>query len=285
MIIYINGRFFPLSEVRISPLDYGFMYGFSLFETLKSYDGRLFRLPEHLSRLREGAAYLEISKIPDDAGMERAIRETLRANNLKDARIRLTLSIGEGTLTPDTHSCQQPTLMVAAAHFTSPGDDIYGKGYRAIISGYRRDSLSPLSKIKTGNYLASLLARTEARQKGAEEALLLNERGSLSECSTANIFIVKNKRIITPDEKSGILSGITRQEVLKICLQSGDDVEEREVRPEELFQADEAFITNSLLEIMPLTEINGHTLGKGFCGDITKKLHSAYRDKVNQESI
>lgn len=285
MIVYINGRLLPLSEARISPLDYGFMYGFSLFETLRSYDGRLFRLPEHLSRLREGAAFLGISKIPDDAGMERAIRETLLANNLRDARIRLTLSIGEGTLSPDTLSCKQPTLMVAAAHFTSPNEDIYERGYRAIVSEHRRDSLSPLSKIKTGNYLASLLARTEARQKRAEEALLLNERGGLSECSASNIFIVKNGRIITPDEKSGILSGITRQEVLKICLQSGYDVEEREVRPEELFQTDEAFITNSLLEIMPLTEINGQPLGKGHRGDITKKLHSAYRDKVNQESI
>ncbi len=261
------------------------MYGFSLFETLKSYDGRLFRLPEHLSRIREGAAFLGISKIPDDAGMERAIRETLRANNLKDARVRLTFSIGEGTLSPDTLSCKQPTLMVAAAHFTSQGDDIYEKGYRAIVSEYRRDSLSPLSKVKTGNYLASLLVRTEARQKGAGEALLLNERGSLSECGTANIFLVKNRRIITPDEKSGILPGITRKEVLKICLQSKYDIDEREVRPEELFQADEAFITNSLLEIMPLTVINGQTIGKGFRGEITKKLHSAYRDIVNQESI
>lgn len=282
-IVHINGRLIPLSEARVSPLDYGFLYGFSLFETFRSYNGRLFRLPQHLLRLRNGAACLGISNIPQDAEIERAITETLRVNNLKDARVRLTLSIGEGSLVPDPTSCRQPTLVVAAAPFIQPGEDVYEKGYRAIVSIHRRDSLSMLSRIKSGNFLTSLLARTEARQKGFEEAILLNEHGSLSECSTSNIFLIKNKTLITPDEKSGILPGITRQEFLKIGLELGLQMEEREVRLEEMFTAGEAFITNSLLEIMPLTEIDGRVLSKGRLGNITKKLQAAYRNRVSLE--
>lgn len=215
-VVYINGNLLTISKARISPLDYGFLFGFSLFETLRSYDGRLFHLDKHLVRLRSGARSLGMPEPPEDEEIEKAIRLTLQANNLRDARLRLTFSIGEGSLSPELDSCRQPVFMVAAAPFTPPGEDTYKRGYKIILSEHRRFSQSILSSIKSGNYLPSLLARQEARRKGAQEALLLNERGSISECSASNIFLVKDGKLITPDVKGGILPGITREEVLKI---------------------------------------------------------------------
>lgn len=284
LLVYLNGHLLPASHARISPLDYGFMYGYSLFETLRSYEGRLFRLKEHLFRLRKGSQSLGFPTVPENEEIEKAIRQVLQGNNLKDARIRLTLSLGEGSLSPDPSSCKQPVLVVAASHFFPPGEDIFEKGYKAIVSEHRRDSTSMLSRIKSGNYLASMLAREEARQKGVDLAVLLNERGMLSECQMANIFLVKNSRLITPDANSGILPGITRSEVLGLGAKLGLILEEREVRLEELYQSEEAFITNSLLEIMPLTSVNGRQIGKGTCGEVTRKLHRAYQEMAQTES-
>lgn len=284
MIVYINGQLLPVSEARISPLDYGFMYGFSLFETLRSYDGKLFRLSEHLKRLRTGVAYLGFSSLPEGYDMEKAIRDTILANSVKDARIRLTFSIGEGSLSPDTSSCHKPNLIVTVSSFLPPDIRKFEQGYKLILSEYRRDSLSPLSKVKSGNYLASLLARREAKEKGADEALLFNERGFLSECSSANLFLIKRGSLITPHKNSGILPGITRQEVLNIGLSMGLKIEEREVIMEELFQAEESFITSSLLEIMPLYEIDGKVSHKLRFGNITGRIHQKYQDTVTRES-
>ncbi len=284
-LIYLNGHLLPATYARISPLDYGFLYGFSVFETLRSYNGCLFRLPEHLARLRKGADSLGIPAVPDDSEIEKAVRQVLQGNNLKEARVRLTLSAGEGSSSADPASCGEPSLVIAAAAFVPPDEAAYHKGYRVIVSQYRRDSRSPLSGIKSGNYLSSLLARAAAREQGAEDAVLLNERGSLSECSTGNMFLVRNEGLITPDEKSGILPGITRREVLRLAPQVGLKVEEREVTPEEIFQADEAFITSSLLEIMPLTRVNGSTLGKGLRGAVTNKLQVAYSAAVSGEAV
>jgi len=281
-IVYLNGVLLPRDRATISPFDHGFLYGYGLFETMRAYSGRIFRLQHHLRRLRDAAEIIDLALGTID--LEQACYDTLRANKLGDARIRLTVSIGEGESAPDTPQLPDPTIFVAATGYSPPSPERYEGGYEAIISAIRQDSRSPLSRLKSANYLNNMLARREARAAGADEALLLNERGCLCEGSTSNVFLVKEDRLITPDEESGCLPGITRQTVLEIASALGIPAEQREVRPDELLQAGEAFVTNSLLELMPLGVVEGKPVGKkavkGKDSGITRRLRRAYEELV-----
>ncbi len=259
-VVYLNGSLLPRSQARISPFDLGFLYGYGLFETMRAYSGRIFRLHRHMERLRESAALIGLPL--DTLDMEGACYETLKANMLDDARIRLTLSMGEGEATPDLPASPKPTVLVIATGYTPPPAWVYQQGFKAIVSSTRQNSRSPLSRLKTANYLNNLLARKEAKEKGADEALLLNERGLLCEASTSNIFLVYRESLITPGVESGCLPGITRRVVMEIAREMGIGVAERDVQLEELEAADEAFLTNSLIELMPLTGVNDRTVGQ-----------------------
>lgn len=280
-IVYLNGTLIPQSQARISPFDLGFLYGYALFETMRAYSGHIFRLSAHLQRLKRSAAQLGI---PLSASkLEKACYNTLKANKLSDARIRLTLSIGEGEAVPDPPKHPQPTLFIIATSYTPPSVETYRKGYRAILASTRQNSQSPLSRLKTANYLNHVLARKEAKEKGAHEAIMLNERGFLCESSTSNIFLASKGMLITPNLESGCLPGVTRQTVIELAPELGIKVMEREVRMEELFQADEVFLTNSLIELMPLTQVNGKPIGRGKRGKLTESLMSAYKDTVARD--
>jgi branched-chain amino acid aminotransferase len=280
-IVYLNGSLLPRSQARISPFDLGFLYGYGLFETMRAYSGRIFRLRKHLERLQDSAALLGL---PLDAlDLEKACYDALEANNLEDARIRLTVSMGEGEATPDFPANPRPTLLVIATRYTPPPTRVYRQGFKVIVSSIRQNSRSPLSRLKTANYLNNLLARKEARAKGADEALLLNERGLLCEASTSNIFLVCRGSLVTPCVESGCLPGITRQVVIEIAREMGLGIAERDARLEELRHADEAFLTNSLIELMPLTGVNDRPVGEGKTGKLTAKLMSAYREAVAKE--
>ncbi len=280
-IVYLNGSLIPRSQARISALDYGFLYGFGLFETMRAYGGRVFRLDRHLSRLTRSA---EMLGIPIEAPeLKGAVMDTLRANKLGDARIRITISIGEGGMVPDPSTCQKPTVLILASDYQPSPEQVYEKGFRAIVSSIRRNSQSPLSRLKSTNYLESMLARQEARAAGADEALCLNDKGLLAEASMSNIFLVADGTLKTPGQESGILPGITREAVLELASQSGIDTLEWDISMEELSQAREAFFTNSLIEIMPLTELDGKPIGSGKPGAITKRLMAAYKRLVRTE--
>jgi len=281
-IVYLNGALVPRSQAVISPFDLGFLYGYGLFETMRAYSGHIFRLGIHMERLRRSAALIGLPLDVFDLG--KACYDTLKANKLSNARIRLTVSIGEGEAVPDPPKHPKPTVLVIAASYTPPSAETYRKGYKAVVSPIRQNSQSPLSHLKTVNYLNQLLARREAKEKDADEAILLNESGLLCEGSSNNIFLVSKGNLTTPDEESGCLPGITRQTVIELASELGIRVTEREVRLEELFRADEAFLTSSLIELMPLTEVNSEPIGESKRGKVTERLMSAYKEAVVKET-
>jgi len=277
-IVYLNGCLMPLSQASISVLDYGFLYGFGLFETMRAYGGQVFRLDSHLNRLVRSAEVLGLSIGVTD--LKDAVMATLQANQLSDARIRITVSIGEGSMVPDPSTCQQPTVLILVGDYHPYPEQIYQKGFRAVVSSIRRNSQSPLSRLKSANYLENMLAKQEARAAGVDDALCLNEKGLLAEASMSNIFLVNDGILRTPTEDSGILSGITREVVLELASQLGISTFEQDIRLDELSQTQEAFLTNSLIEIMPLTEIDGKPVGSGRPGPVTQRLMADYRKLV-----
>lgn len=280
-LVYLNGLLVPRGEARISVLDYGFLYGYGLFETMRAYHGRVFGLKQHLERL---ACSAEILKIRVETPLlEQAVKDIIRANNLTEARVRLAVSLGEGAMVPDPKSCEKPTVLVMAGAYHSYGEEVYQKGFRAIISSIRRNSQSPIAKLKTANYLESLLARQEAKDAGVDEAICLNDKGLVSEASMSNIFIVAGGVLKTPDPDSGILPGLTRNTVLELAASSGIKAKEQSFTANELLQADEAFVTNSLMEIMPLVQVDGKPVGSGKPGPATLRLMKAYRELVKRE--
>ena len=275
-VIYVNGVLVPLSRARISPFDHGFLYGYGLFETMRAYDGHVFLLEQHLARLYQSAETLRFGELPGKAEIASAILQTLEANDLKDARIRLSVSMGEGEMVPDPATCKKVTVIVAAQKYIPPKPQTYDKGFSAILSSFRRDSQSILSRLKTTSYLNSILARQEARKAGVDEAVMLNEKGTLTECSSSNLFLLLGVTLCTPTVESGLLPGITRQAVLEIASQEKVDVRIEELAPGALMKAEEAFLTNSLMELMPLTSFQGQPVGNGLPGPVTKKLMAAY---------
>lgn len=280
-IIYLNGSLIPRGQASISTLDYGFLYGYGLFETMRAYGGRVFRLDRHLNRLARSAETLGISI--DAPSLKDAVMDTLGANKLSDARVRITVSIGEGGMVPDPGSCKQPTVLILAGNYQPHPEQVYQKGFRAIVSSIRRNSQSPLSRLKSANYLESILARQEARKAGVDEAICLNEKGLLAEASMSNVFLVANGTLKTPGEESGILPGITREAVLELALRLGIKRLECDIRLVELLQAQEAFLTNSLIGVMPLTEIDNKPIGSGRAGAVTQRLMAAYKELVLSE--
>ncbi len=308
-IIYLNGHLVSRSEAKLSPFDHGFLYGYGLFETMRAYNGHIFRLDRHLARLRRSAEILglahnviAVSRSPDSErseeegaakhSLETACRKTLTANGLKDARVRLTVSAGEGDMVPDPGTCPSPTVLVTAESLTPLPAQSYEQGFRAVLSSLRRDSQSPLSRIKSTCYVTNVLARMEARVAGCDETIMLNEQGYLAEGSTTNIFLVRKslspegrdqaRVLITPSLESGVLPGITREAVLEIAQALNVEVQERQVGLKELTEAEEAFVTNSILEIMPLTWFAGEPIGTGRPGQLTRKLMAGYRGLVNE---
>ena len=281
-IVYFNGKLVPLSQVSISPLDYGFLYGYGLFETMRAYGGRVFRLDKHLSRLTGSAEKLGIPAITLD--LKEVVTSTLEANKLSDARIRITVSIGEGGMAPDTCQCRKPTVLVVAEHYKPHPESVYKAGFKAIVSSLVRYSHSPLSGIKSANYLENMLAKQEASAAGADEALRLNEKGSIAEASMSNIFLIADGKLITPPLESGILPGITREAVIELSSQLDISATERDITLKELFQTQEAFLTNSLIEIMPLTKIDDKPIASGKPGVVTERLRAKYKRLVMYET-
>jgi len=286
-IIYLNGQLIPRSKAKLSSFDHGFLYGYGLFETMRAYNGHIFRLDSHLTRLRCSAESIGLthSILTTDEGkqsLKAACVATLEANKLKDARIRLTVSAGEGDMTPDPSTCPSPTILVTARNLDPLAPEKYEAGFKAALSFLRRNSQSPLSRLKSTCYMENILARMAARAAGCDEAILLNEQGYLAEGSTTNIFLVSRGELITPCFESGVLPGITRDAVLEIARTSHLKATERWVQLNELVEAEEAFVTNSILELMPLVSVEGRPIGTGKPSKLTGDLLFAYRKLVDE---
>jgi branched-chain amino acid aminotransferase len=281
-IFYLNGKLLSRKEAKISVLDYGFLFGFGLYETVRAYDGKPFRLENHLARLRYSGEHLGI--VIHTALIRDAVNEVIKANGFGQTRLRICVSIGEGEMSPNLDSCKQPTIAILASEYKPPDREKYQSGYKAVLSSIRRNNLSPVTYLKSANTMESMLARRDARDAGADEAFFLNEKGCLTEAAGSNVFIVKDGVLKTPRYESGILPGVTRVVLFELAAQLGLKVREVNCRLADLQQADEVFITNSLIEIMPVTVFDGKPIGSNKSGTITRKLMRAYRELVSQET-
>jgi branched-chain amino acid aminotransferase len=254
---------------------------------MRAYNKHIFRLERHIARLRYsaqslGLAHVILNVVEAKQSLAVACTETLEANKLKDARLRLTITAGEGAMTPDPSICSRPTVLITARVLFPLPPEKYESGFKATLSSLRRNSQSPLSRLKSTSYLENILARMEARAAGCDEAILLNEQGYLAEGSTTNIFLVNSGELITPSLESGVLPGITREAVLEIARDANLKTLKKQVELKELIQAEEAFVTNSILELMPLTWFNDKPIGTGKAGQLSNKLLAAYRKLVNE---
>ncbi|MDR4505664.1 MAG: aminodeoxychorismate lyase [Candidatus Scalindua sp.] len=281
--IFLNGSILSEKEGYITAQDRGFLYGDSLFETLRSYNGDPFKLTEHLNRLRSSARKLRIPFVFTDQYCRNAVHTLIKKNNLTDAYIRITLSRGSGSRGLVMTDNPEPTLLIVVKALTPYPKELYEKGMSIIVSKSKRSTSCPISCHKTTNLLTTILIKEEVENRSADDALLLNTDRDVMECTVSNIFMVKDKGVITPPLDTNILPGITRKTVLKICKNMNLLVKEERFRVETLLRADEVFITNSLMEIMPISRIEENEIGNGIPGEMTTVLMNAYKDLTKRD--
>jgi branched-chain amino acid aminotransferase len=283
LIIYQNHRWLSLKSARISPLDRGFLYGDGVFETLRSYQGRIFKLEDHLQRLFQSARLISL-RMPKEAKEIKAILyKTLSKNRIEDGMIRLTCSRGPGEIGLDPSFALRPTFIVMAFPFDPPSELVYKKGVSIRIVKTRKNfSQAVPTGAKSSNFLNNILAKIEAKKEGADEAILLNDRGYITEGSVSNLFFFKEGTLFTPSLNSGILEGVTRETVIDLAKSDQIRVSEKRIKPESLHAADECFITSTGYEIMPATQLNGKKVGNGTPGPMTQRLMALFKKTVSR---
>lgn len=278
MNIYIDGKFYPEEEAKISVFDHGLLYGDGVFEGIRAYEGRIFKLEEHLSRLEDSAKAILLKMPLARDEMRKAILETCKRNSMKSGYLRLVVTRGKGCLGLSPESCKKATIIIIASKLELYPEKYYKDGLRVVTGATWRNSPAALDPgIKSLNYLNNILAKIEGQQAGAQEVILLNPQGLVAECSGDNIFVWKGEMLTTPCLSSGALNGITRATVLEIAKAAGWNSQEGNVRRYDLFTAEEMFLTGTGAEIIPVVEVDGRKIGSGSPGkrtlDVIKRYH------------
>jgi branched-chain amino acid aminotransferase len=284
MKIYIDGKFHDRGDARISVLDHGLLYGDGIFEGIRIYNGKVFKLKEHIDRLYHSSRAILLDIPMQRSEMEQAVLETVRVNAKDDGYIRLIVTRGEGALGLDPTQCARPTVIIIAGDIQLYPQEYYEKGIAVVTAATRRmpsDSLDP--RIKSLNYLNNIMAKIEAKQAGCLEAVMLNHEGYVSECTADNIFVVSRGTLLTPAPNYGALDGITRATVIEISESCGIPMRETALTRYDLYTADECFMTGTGAEIMPVTKIDGRLVGDGRPGPTTKQLTDGFRELVLQK--
>jgi branched-chain amino acid aminotransferase len=281
-LIHLDGKLESERGPHLSALDRGFTLGDGVFDTIRVVRGRPFRLAEHLDRLGASADTIGLPMPVGPPELAAAVAELLEANGLANAIARITVSRGvpadRGVLPPEPPA---PTLAIIATPFGGYPEERYERGYRAAVSRIRRNPTSPVSRIKSCNYLDSVLARMEATRLGADEALLFSTTGELACGSSSNVFLVLGETLVTPSLESGVLDGVTRRAVIELAEQMTASCVERTVAPEELAAAREVFVTNTALGVMPVVSVDGRAVGPGTPGPLTGRLRRAYEELLS----
>jgi len=283
MLVYLNGAMVPKEDAKVSVFDHGYLYGDGIYETLRAYQGMLFHLDRHLARLKHSADSislrlpLPLDKIGD------ALNRTVRENRLGDAYVRIQVSRGPGEIGLDPALCPEPTTVIVARPFKEYPPEHFERGVSlAIVKTRRNHPLALSPSIKGTNFLNNILAKIEATRAGAYEAVMLNWEGCVAEGTISNIFFVTSGVLVTPSLQTGILEGVTRGLVLDLARKEKIETREALIRPEELLNADECFITNTTVEIMPATSVDGKRIGPGKPGPTTGALRVAYKNEVQR---
>ncbi len=280
-LIYLDGNLVPRDEAKVSVFDHGFLYGDGVFEGIRVYNGRVFKLTEHLVRLYESAKSIMLEVYLNIEELEKAVLKTVAANDLRDAYIRIVVSRGVGDLGLDPNKCPKSTIVIIASKISIFPKEHYEKGLKVVTVATRRnipDALDP--KVKSLNYLNNILVKIEANRAGVLEAIMSNSSGYITEGSGDNIFIVRRGKIITPPTYVGALEGITRECVMELAEEMGYTVLERPFTRHDLYIASECFLTGTAAEVIPVIDVDGRIIGEGRPGEITCKIMKAFHKYV-----
>lgn len=282
-VVYVNGKIADATHASVPVFDHGFLYGEGIYETLRTYDREPFLFDRHAQRLRRSAELMALDVPYTDDDLRARVRETVDALPIRGGElyIRILLTRGVGDLSYNPSATPTPTLVIIVKPFTPPAEKTFTDGIRIALVGVRRNhprALNPM--IKSNNLLNNALAMQEALRHGAEEALMLNQAGELTECSQANFFLIKNGAALTAPLGAGILPGITRAWVIELAREIGIQAGESRLTPEDLQNADEAFITGTTREVTPVIAIDDRQIGNGTPGPLTRKLLAHFRQRV-----
>ena len=282
-MIYIDGQFLPREQAKVSVFDHGLLYGDGVFEGIRAYNGRVFRLDEHIDRLFDSAKTIDLTVPVSKVEMAKIIIETMKRNDLKDGYIRPIVTRGVGDLGLDPRKCEKASVICIAIEWGAMYGDLYEKGLKAVSVSVRRNPACALPpNVKSLNYLNNILAKIEANYKGGDEAIIFDTNGYISEGSGDNIFVVKNGIIITPPTLNN-LRGVTRAVVLEIAASHGITLEEKNLGYFDIYSADEVFVTGTAAEVAPITTIDGRSIGSGKPGPITRQLIAAFKTITENE--
>ena len=278
MKIYVDGRYQSERDAKVSVFDHGLLYGDGVFEGIRAYNGRVFKLKEHIDRLFYSAKAILLTIPMSPRAVMEAVLETCRRNKVRDGYIRLVVTRGVGTLGLNPNRCKRPSVIIIAGKIQLYPEEFYEKGLEIITVPTTRNLHSALNPaIKSLNYLNNILAKIEANNAGCEEAIMLNAEGFVAECTGDNLFVVKNGQLSTPPLSAGALYGITRGVVIELAREEGLPVSEPDLTRYDVFNAEECFLTGTGAELIPVVKVDGRIIGRGKPGPITQKLERKYR--------
>jgi branched-chain amino acid aminotransferase len=284
LLIYLDGKIVPESEAKISVFDHGLLYGDGVFEGIRFYSGRIFRLREHIIRLYESAKAILLEIGISIEEMEQATLKTVAANGLRDGYIRLVVTRGVGSLGLNPYQCPKASVFIIASTIKLYPQERYEKGLELITCATRRPTPAALSpRVKSLNYLNNVMAKIECLQAGCDEGIMLNEQGYVAECTGDNVFVVKNGVVTTPTTSSGALDGITRRAVIEVLLKMGVQVREDVMTRHEIYTAEECFLTGTAAEVIPAVMLDRRRIGDGSPGPITQRLQKEFTKLVHSE--
>jgi branched-chain amino acid aminotransferase len=279
--VYVAGKLVPAEQATVSVFDHGLLYGDGVFEGLRSYGGKVFRLDEHVDRLYDSARAIRLEIPLSKSEMAKAINETVAVNGIRDGYVRAVVTRGAGTLGLDPNRCSNPQVIIIADSITMYPQEFYDNGLELITSSVIRNHPAALSpRIKSLNYLNNILAKIEGLKAGCVEALMLNHKGEVAECTGDNIFLVKKGRIATPPLDAGILEGVTRNAVIELAREAGLDVSESAITKHDVYVADECFLTGTAAEVVPVVKVDDRVIGTGKPGPVTLDLIERFHKLV-----
>lgn len=279
MYISLNGIIVPEDEAKVSVYDHGFLYGDGIYETMRVYGGVVLMLDRHLERLGRSASLIRLD-LPDAAAIRKTVYETIEANGLSEAYVRVTVSRGQGPIGLDPALCSKPTIVIIAEQFRGYPQSYYDEGVRLIMARTMRNDARALDpRIKSLNFLNNILAKIEAKEQSAHEAIMLNTDGHIAEGTVSNIFFVRGGALCTPSVGAGILDGITREVVISLARRSGIDVREGLYLPDDLYMAEEVFFTNTTSEVMPVSAVDDRRFK---IGPMSARLRVMFREEVDR---
>lgn len=284
LVVWIDGEMIPKSQAKVSVYDHGFLYGDGVFEGIRAYNGRVFRLDEHVARLYDSAKAIWLQIPMSQEQTRKEVVRTLQVNKLHDGYIRLIATRGVGDLGLDPHNCPTSSMIIITDRIQLFPQELYKKGIEVVTVSTRRNSPQVLSPaIKSMNYLNNILGKIEATEAGYAEGLMLNLEGMVCEGTGENLFLVKDDQLITPPTHVGILKGITRNAVIELAAMMGIPCSEKVIILHDVYTADETFFTGTGAELMPVVKADNRTIGNGSVGPLTQRLMQGFRDLTQRD--